>query len=56
MVRHWIERGYLPALKIGGRVLLRRATLEKFLEGREREWIASRRIGCGLTSSMSMTA
>ena len=41
-LRHWIERGHIPALKIGGRVFLRRATLDRFLADREREWMRAR--------------
>ena len=41
-LRHWIERGHIPALKIGGRVFLRRATLDRFLADRELEWMQAR--------------
>ena len=41
-VRHMIERGHLPALRLGGRVYVRRETLDRFLERREREFAKAR--------------
>lgn len=37
-MRHMIERGHLPALRLGGRVYLRRETLERHLKKLERQW------------------
>lgn len=41
-LRHWVERRHVPALRIGGRVLLRRETLDRHLAQAEREWMRAR--------------
>ena len=38
-VRHMLERGRLPGLRLGGRIYLRRETLERHLERLERAWV-----------------
>lgn len=37
-LRHQLERGRIPALRLGGRVYLRRRTLDRHLEQLERQW------------------
>ena len=44
-VRHQIERGRLPALRLGGRVYVFRRTLDRHLEKLEREWMRARGAG-----------
>ena len=41
-LRHQIERGRVPALRLGGRVFLRRQALDQHLERLEREWVKAR--------------
>ncbi|MGH9320788.1 MAG: excisionase family DNA-binding protein [Vicinamibacteria bacterium] len=41
-MRHWLDRRHVPALRIGGRVLLRRETLDRHLAAKEREWMRAR--------------
>lgn len=41
-LRHQLERGRLPALRLGGRVYVRRETLDRHLAKLEGEWIKAR--------------
>ena len=36
-IRRWAERGYLPSIRIGGRILFRRVALDSHLEKLERQ-------------------
>jgi excisionase family DNA binding protein len=41
-MRHMLERGAVPGLRLKGRVYLRRATLDRHLERLERDWMRAR--------------
>ena len=44
-VRHQIERGRIPALRLGTRIYVIRQTLDRHLEKLEREWMRARGAG-----------